>query len=152
MMKEDIPKEGNQPSNEARAEGPYPVHPSAFPGDPLANPAVWKEWAHQHFKGVENQMIPSFTPDFFSLSEQGIRLDIQQTIRHGFFATMCSGSGAGVVLDFRETMALLDIATDEAKGKLLVGAAIMLPVILGYTAYVYWIFRGKVTADAGYHH
>mgnify|MGYP001810022786 CR=1 FL=1 len=34
---------------------------------------------------------------------------------------------------------------------MLVGVAILLPVILGYTAWVYWIFRGKVAADAGYH-
>jgi cytochrome d ubiquinol oxidase subunit II len=34
---------------------------------------------------------------------------------------------------------------------LLVGAAVLVPIILTYTAYVYWLFRGKVTADAGYH-
>ena len=33
----------------------------------------------------------------------------------------------------------------------LVGAAIMLPIILGYTAYAYWVFRGKVDPEAGYH-
>jgi len=42
-------------------------------------------------------------------------------------------------------------AADNALGLMLVGVAIMLPVILGYTAYVYWVFRGKVTADAAYH-
>ena len=34
---------------------------------------------------------------------------------------------------------------------LLVGAAVLIPTILAYTAYVYWLFRGKVRADAGYH-
>jgi cytochrome d ubiquinol oxidase subunit II len=34
---------------------------------------------------------------------------------------------------------------------LLVGAAVLVPIILTYTAYVYWLFRGKVTADGGYH-
>jgi cytochrome d ubiquinol oxidase subunit II len=34
---------------------------------------------------------------------------------------------------------------------MLAGAAVVLPLILGYTAWVYWIFRGKVTPDAGYH-
>lgn len=42
-------------------------------------------------------------------------------------------------------------AAPNSQGLLLVGALVMLPVILAYTAYVYWIFRGKVTADAGYH-
>lgn len=40
---------------------------------------------------------------------------------------------------------------DNALGLMLVGVAILLPVILGYTIWVYWLFRGKVTADAGYH-
>ena len=34
---------------------------------------------------------------------------------------------------------------------LLYGAIVLLPVILGYTAYVYWIFRGKVVPGASYH-
>jgi cytochrome d ubiquinol oxidase subunit II len=40
---------------------------------------------------------------------------------------------------------------DNALAFMLVGVAIILPVILGYTVWVYWLFRGKVTADAGYH-
>jgi len=32
-----------------------------------------------------------------------------------------------------------------------VGAIILIPVILGYTAYAYWVFRGKVDPEAGYH-
>jgi cytochrome d ubiquinol oxidase subunit II len=42
-------------------------------------------------------------------------------------------------------------AADNALALMLVGVTVMLPVILGYTAYVYWVFRGKVTADAAYH-
>ena len=33
----------------------------------------------------------------------------------------------------------------------LVGVAILLPVILGYTVFNYWIFRGRVKAGEGYH-
>ena len=40
---------------------------------------------------------------------------------------------------------------DNALALLLVGAAILLPAIVGYSAWVYWIFRGKVTRDAGYY-
>ncbi|MFW6027211.1 MAG: cytochrome d ubiquinol oxidase subunit II [bacterium] len=32
----------------------------------------------------------------------------------------------------------------------LVGAAVLLPVVLGYTAYTYWVFRGKVRPAEGY--
>jgi cytochrome d ubiquinol oxidase subunit II len=35
---------------------------------------------------------------------------------------------------------------------LLVGAAVLLPIILGYTAYAYSVFRGKVTPGSFYHH
>jgi cytochrome d ubiquinol oxidase subunit II len=42
-------------------------------------------------------------------------------------------------------------APDNALGLMLWGLAILLPAILGYTAWVYWVFRGKVGADAGYH-
>lgn len=31
------------------------------------------------------------------------------------------------------------------------GTAVLLPLILGYSGWVYWIFRGKVGEDAGYH-
>jgi cytochrome d ubiquinol oxidase subunit II len=42
-------------------------------------------------------------------------------------------------------------APDSSLKFLLVGAAVLLPLILGYTAYAYWVFRGKVDPDAGYH-
>lgn len=34
---------------------------------------------------------------------------------------------------------------------MLVGTVILLPMILAYTAYAYWVFRGKVDPDKGYH-
>lgn len=34
---------------------------------------------------------------------------------------------------------------------MLVGVLVMLPVILGYTVFVYWTFRGKVREGEGYH-
>ena len=40
---------------------------------------------------------------------------------------------------------------DNALSLMLVGTVMLLPLIAGYTAWVYWVFRGKVGADAGYH-
>jgi cytochrome d ubiquinol oxidase subunit II len=40
---------------------------------------------------------------------------------------------------------------DNTLGLMLVGVALLLPLILAYTAWVYWLFRGKVGGDAGYH-
>ncbi|MFN2307610.1 MAG: cytochrome d ubiquinol oxidase subunit II, partial [Paracoccaceae bacterium] len=34
---------------------------------------------------------------------------------------------------------------------MLVGASVLIPIILSYTAYAYWVFRGKVDVDSGYH-
>jgi cytochrome d ubiquinol oxidase subunit II len=40
---------------------------------------------------------------------------------------------------------------DNALALLLGGGAILLPAIIGYSLWVYWIFRGKMVAGAGYH-
>lgn len=42
-------------------------------------------------------------------------------------------------------------SADNALALMLVGVAILLPVILGYTVWVYHLFRGKVGAYGGYH-
>jgi len=42
-------------------------------------------------------------------------------------------------------------APDESLMFLLVGALILLPLIIAYTAYAYWVFRGKVRPGEGYH-
>jgi cytochrome d ubiquinol oxidase subunit II len=34
---------------------------------------------------------------------------------------------------------------------MIVGAAVLIPIILAYTAYAYWVFRGKIDPEAGYH-
>jgi cytochrome d ubiquinol oxidase subunit II len=42
-------------------------------------------------------------------------------------------------------------APPESQAFLLVGGIVLVPIILIYTAYAYHVFRGKVTADTGYH-
>jgi cytochrome d ubiquinol oxidase subunit II len=42
-------------------------------------------------------------------------------------------------------------AAPSAQVFLLIGAMFLLPVILMYTGWSYWVFRGKVRADMGYH-
>ncbi|MDX6752112.1 cytochrome d ubiquinol oxidase subunit II [Geminicoccaceae bacterium 1502E] len=42
-------------------------------------------------------------------------------------------------------------APPESQSFMLVGTVVLLPLILGYTAWSYWVFRGKVTEDQGYH-
>ncbi|WP_114394243.1 cytochrome d ubiquinol oxidase subunit II [Oleisolibacter albus] len=40
----------------------------------------------------------------------------------------------------------------ESQIFLLVGLVILIPTILAYTAFTYWVFRGKVRPGEGYHH
>ena len=42
-------------------------------------------------------------------------------------------------------------AVPESQIFMLIGVLIMLPLILGYTVFVYWTFRGKVREGEGYH-
>jgi cytochrome d ubiquinol oxidase subunit II len=42
-------------------------------------------------------------------------------------------------------------APDESLRFALVGTVILVPMILAYTAYTYWVFRGKVDPEEGYH-
>ncbi len=49
------------------------------------------------------------------------------------------------------TLSIWDAAApDESLGFLLVGAVVLVPIILAYTGYAYWVFRGKVGSE-GYH-
>jgi cytochrome d ubiquinol oxidase subunit II len=42
-------------------------------------------------------------------------------------------------------------SSESTQAFLLVGTLMLLPVILVYTAWSYWVFRGKVRGDVGYH-
>ena len=42
-------------------------------------------------------------------------------------------------------------APESSLAFLLVGALVLIPMILAYTAYSYWVFRGKVRPEDGYH-
>ncbi|SLN42346.1 Cytochrome bd-I ubiquinol oxidase subunit 2 [Aquimixticola soesokkakensis] len=42
-------------------------------------------------------------------------------------------------------------APEKSQVFMLVGAVVLIPIILGYTAYAYWVFRGKIDPEKGYH-
>jgi len=55
-----------------------------------------------------------------------------------------------MIVPYRYT--IWDAASSEAtQAFLLVGTLFLLPIILMYTGWSYWVFRGKVRADIGYH-
>lgn len=74
-----------------------------------------------------------------------------------FLALTFFGLGfAGLLLGMWPNLLPPDLSLWEAAAPpstqrfVLVGTAIMLPAVLGYTAWSYYVFRGKVEADAGY--
>jgi cytochrome d ubiquinol oxidase subunit II len=71
----------------------------------------------------------------------------------GLFALSYAGLGISIwPMIVPPDITIWDAAAPPmTQGFLLVGAAVMIPIILAYTVYVYWLFRGKVHAGAGYH-
>ncbi len=71
----------------------------------------------------------------------------------GLFVLCFIGLGIG----FHPYIVPHDITIHEAAAPdssllfLLVGALVLIPIILAYTAHAYWVFRGKVDPEAGYH-
>jgi len=82
-----------------------------------------KQWAKEFYKGVENSLKPSFSPDYKTLDEMGIRHDVRQSIKHGFFSSMCSS----VATTLSEKKSFLEICCEESQGKILIGANVNLP-------------------------
>ena len=82
-----------------------------------------KEWAREALRGLENAIMPSFTPDLRELDEEGIRWDVRQAIAHGFFSTMCACE-TGLTLE--ENKRFLEIVCDEAAGRILVSLTLLL--------------------------
>jgi len=81
-----------------------------------------KQWAKENMVGVENCLFPSFGPDLLELDEDGIRWDVQQSIKHGFFSTLCA---AETGLTFEEAKRFVEIVADEARDKILVSVTLL---------------------------
>lgn len=73
-----------------------------------------KDWAHEHLRGVNNVILPSFRNDLSGLNEQAVRHDVRRNIELGFTGALLT-SEAGTTLD--EMNELMEIAVDEAAGR-----------------------------------
>ena len=71
----------------------------------------------------------------------------------GLFAVTFGGLGISIFpYIVPESVTIWDAAAPEkSQNFMLVGVGVLIPIILAYTAYSYWIFRGKVDPNAGYH-
>lgn len=80
-----------------------------------------KQWARATMRGVQNMLIPSFSPDLAELDEDGIRWDVQQSIAHGFFGMNLTTQ---VGLTTAEAQRFVDITVDEAAGRIQVSPVV----------------------------
>jgi cytochrome d ubiquinol oxidase subunit II len=99
---------------------------------PLATAAVaWLTW---HALGSEAQATPFFGAiGLFVLSYVGIAISLYPMIVPHHFTLWEAAS------------------SDRTQAFLLVGTLALLPVILMYIGWSYWVFRGKVRSEMGYH-
>jgi len=92
---------------------------------------VWYAWRSLNDR---SEYGPFFTAlGLFAMSYIGIAISLWPMIVPGHFT-------------LREAA-----ASPSTQAFLLVGTLLLLPIILVYTAWSYWVFRGKVRADIGYH-
>jgi 4-hydroxy-tetrahydrodipicolinate synthase len=77
-----------------------------------------KQWAREHLRGLGSLVMPSFTPDFKSLDEEGIRLDIRHRIKQGFTSITVSANGANA----EQSKRMWELVREEAGGKIGLGA------------------------------
>ena len=73
-----------------------------------------KSWAKDHWHGVCNVIIPSFTADLKSLNEKAIRHDVRKNIEHGFWGALLVSESATTD---QEYIRFMEICVDEAKGR-----------------------------------
>ena len=139
---------------------------------PFLQPAFWGRWF-----GFPNLIYASPVPIlvallawrfFAALAESGRRAILSESVTEpgmlwhdsepflcalGLFLLSYIGLGVSMwPLVVPPEITIWEAAAPPSSQRfLLVGAAVLIPTILAYTGYVYWLFRGKVRAGAGYH-
>ncbi len=120
---------------------------------PLVNDVVWERWfGHLHVIWI----LPALTllcmfGVFWSVRRQRELLPFMATLGMFLFTYL------GLVVSkwpwiVPPNYTIWDAASaPESQLFLLIGVLFVLPFVLGYTFWSYWVFRGKVRAGEGYH-
>jgi cytochrome d ubiquinol oxidase subunit II len=122
---------------------------------PMLNPAFMQRWF-----GWPGILLTSPVPILVALVAWAFWRGL--SLRHHVTPLLCAQAwfvlcyaGLGISLwplIVPPTITIWDAAApSSSQAFLLVGAAILIPIILGYTGYAYWVFRGKVRPGAHYH-
>lgn len=72
-----------------------------------------KAWARERLRGGESFILPSMTPNFASLDEEGVRRDVRHAVRQGFCSILPLTTG----LDRAQGQRMREVVADEARGK-----------------------------------
>ncbi|MGV0761534.1 cytochrome d ubiquinol oxidase subunit II [Tistrella mobilis] len=112
---------------------------------------AWFAWPRVLFTAQVPLLVLICAAAFF----HGLRRDHDYTpflMALALFALGLAGLGVSIFPHVvPQAVTIWEAAAPEASlGFMLVGAAVLIPIILGYTAYAYWVFRGK-TGHEGYH-
>jgi cytochrome bd ubiquinol oxidase subunit II len=92
---------------------------------------VWYEWRSLNDRSEYAPFLAAL--GLFVMSYLGIAISLWPMIVPGHFT-------------FEQAA-----ASQSTQAFLLIGTLVLLPIILVYTAWSYWVFRGKVQSDIGYH-
>ena len=122
---------------------------------PFLNPLYldrWFGWPTAIFSFI----VPALVLGCFALLFLGIRnkRDVQPFLAAlGLFVLGYAGIGISFYpFIVPPSVTIWDAAApDSSLAFLLVGALILVPIILIYTVYAYWVFRGKIDPEEGYH-
>ncbi len=122
---------------------------------PLQDPVYFERWFNfpgSIFSGLVPALVALAAWQLFS------GLNNQRDVKPFLWAlSLFVISFAGIGISFYPhivppSLTIWQAAAPDASLKFtLVGTVILIPLILGYTAYAYWVFRGKVDPNEGYH-
>ncbi|WP_373084363.1 cytochrome d ubiquinol oxidase subunit II [Sneathiella sp.] len=125
----------------------------------LVTPFLDAEYHHRWFEGgnlVFSVIVPFLLAVCAVIMFLGLKRHHDKRpffAAHGIFFLCYVGIG----ISFYPRMVPPDLtiwaaaAPDKSLGFLLVGTVFLIPMIIAYTAYSYWVFRGKVDPNSGYH-
>ena len=147
---------------------------AASPSDGATPVGKQMDWVLRQLNGgaaelTEQELNDHFTPDFLAAFPVPLLVILvayilyKSLIERREYAPFAAAIGlfflsyVGLGISFYPYLVPTEItiwdaaAPDSSLAFVLLGAAVLLPLIIVYTAYSYWVFRGKVSAEGGYH-